>query len=357
MNSGDESDDLIAYQVRRRLAGIMGRTELLLEGELGPLAAEQQRALEQIERDGYELTATLDAEPAAAASGVAAATDPSTTGAREEPAEGPVDHLLVASNRPPFLEALERETAPAGAEVTVVTTVTDALAAVETNDVDRLLVDVLFDDRFGLDVVDRLASDADLDVPFGLLSTVHVASEPPRVGVSAVVSTDVGHEGLGAALEFAAGTSAAETGRTVGLLGGDAVSPLRPALERWCSQVVSVDGWFEHDSADSECGPLELGSEAIDIVVTDFESFRQLEPADIDALRRRDGVSRPLVLAASTAADPVDREWIPLLGAPQDPRPVDPVGLIGDALASHGHERRWGHGSDEAIPTAPGDRR
>ena len=312
---GDRGDRTSRYQLRRHLSVLQAQAELILEGA-DPGDLEQREALHRIQRTGYELT-TLFFD------------SPSLDSIRAVPrtvVPESVHSILVCTQNSYLKSLLDTESNEFGGfEFRRVETARGAVETVSNDDFDYLLLDAVWPDSIGVELVGECFNSNRSVPPYVLLSLYTGQQTPLGLALSGILSPTASAEQIERSLKPF--VDSPDSASVAGFLNEWPAGPLGSRIESCPESVISDEG-LATDAA------LE-GDVSADVVCLSPDVYRQLSPEDIGRLRLvAPGRGRPLILIAPTDDDPFDRGWIPTLGGRRFlHRPPDLSGLITELLA------------------------
>ncbi|WP_114578298.1 hypothetical protein [Saliphagus sp. LR7] len=300
----DEETETLAYELRRRIAPILGNAELALDGAFGPVTDEQRDALEEIVGASEELgTVIAHAFEADGVAEVVESDDPLPAAPDSAPpvalsVDDGFDRLLVEQLERSGYEVLEGE--PDGPH--------------------HAVVDCGVPTRADLEALRERAGREEV-VGLTVVSTVDADSLPaPALGVSAIVSPTASERRLREVLSDLAGES------TVALLG--------PVDDRFRETLTGVEeaSVIEVDPRSGAAGVLEtIAANGADVAVLDTGT--EGVDAELVAALRDPAEPAHLPLVA-VGPPPTGGEWTAITGHDQFAhRPLSTVELAGEVVS------------------------
>lgn len=301
----DEEAEDLAYELRRRVAPILGNAELALEGAFGPVTPEQRDALEEIVGSSEELGAVI--AHAFEADDVEEGVDPDSPLPTTDPDSAPPIALSVENGFDGVLAAqLERS----GHEV---------LNGDPAGTPHHAIVDCGVPTRADLEAIRERACQGDT-LSLTVVSTIDAESVPaPVLGVSAIVSPTVSAERLREELPEMTGD------------GTGAVAVLGPVDERLLETLSGMPETSTVEVDPAADGVLEtIAASGADVAV--LEAGEGTINWDLlAALRDPSNPGRLPVLAVGPP--PTGEEWVEVTGHDQFAhRPLSAVELAGEVL-------------------------
>lgn len=303
----DENESDISLEVRRELAVIQAQSELLLETAS---TSRERDGLARIHRSTLELGSLVSSGP--------------THGDIVDPFSGDVTHdtvdrILICSQSEYLNLAFDAiPTSYGDIDIVRTTRKQEAASILSDTDVDRILIDAVWPDTTGVNLIAELTTRVSVP-PYALLSVSTLARSPVALILSAVCSPNVSaaqlDQLLGTYLEV-------DTMTVAGLFSDDPGGAVSERVADHPDTMVS-----EAEDVATRVTPNEMSADA---VCLDTAVYRTLSPTTLAALRTiAPGRGRPLILMASTDGDPHDRAWIPTLGSQKFlHRPPTVTGLL-----------------------------
>ncbi|SDY71434.1 DNA-binding transcriptional response regulator [Halopenitus persicus] len=313
-----EKNTTTVYPFRRHLTIIQAQTELLLE-DTEELSSDRQDALRRIQRVSAELNGLV--ELTQTATGAEHTQAVPTVSAPET-----VHRILVCSTNSYLSELLADDPSYCnGIEVVHTESADDAVDALRSQSFEYVLVDAMWPETTGIDLVGNLSNTEKEIPPYVLVSLYSDATTPIALALSGVISPTISSDQFDQAVQ-----PFVETPATIA--GFFTEHPGDVIAERINTDSEMIIG----DAREVETKLTENEVEA-DVICLDPDVYRRLSASDIGRLRMvSPGTGRPLLAVAPTDVDPYDRSWIPTLGSRRFlHRPPDLTDLITQLLAQH----------------------
>lgn len=310
-----QSEPSYEYGYRRRLSAIIGEAELLNHELKGPVTAEQKEALETIIAESYELSGMLSASR-----------KQTETLTRLKQLEGEEASVLIISKSSFFDSVTEGQENLGSTDMDVVQTFDTALANLNREQYDRVIVDAIVDGRIGVECILDLIDETGEPLRFGLVSIINSPTGEPRLGLSGVLSSGINEDVLSTALQESVPNSINMDGAVVGTLGK--MGPLTNRIEAIGADQVSLAG---EDVTKT------------DLVIVDLPTVADLSKEEFARLRGfYQESSRPLLVLAPESQSYPSVGWVPTIGYDRYVyRPPNSIGIVGEILLSHSMDRPW----------------
>lgn len=288
---GDEEHLGDSPQIRRHLAIIQAHSELLLETGLG---TQEDDALARIHRS------TLELETLVTPDGDSISLFPDGT------THDTIKRALVCSQNEYFSRTLDALPTQYGdIDWHQTSTPKEAESILVDIEVDRLIVDAVWPDQTGIDVIADLQTQHSVP-PYALMSISSDGGDSVTLVLSGICSPTISATHLDQILE--AYVDPTDEVTVAGFFSDHPGGDIGARIDAHPDTVID-----DPSTVASRVTPSELTADA---VCLDLPVYHEFSQSALSALRSvNPGRGRPLVLVARTDNDPYDREWIPTLGS------------------------------------------
>lgn len=312
ISAEDDIDDT-RYFFRRQLTLIRTQTEILLESA-DDIDPEDEKALKRILQSSYALSTVI---------GSPASPDHEPLPGNHVP--GRIERLLFCTQNQ-FLEQIIRENPlwDDHVQASVVTNTDQAREHFENAQADLILIDAVWPDGTGIDVLPEIDVNNTERTPYALLSLYSDETTPVALGLAGIMSPTITKGQLNDALESF--VSKPGEAKITGILPEDPGGALGERVN------ASAETVFFASTDPREGIPTDTQA---DVVCLSPEMYRALSPTELGRLRTvSPGKGRPVILVESTEKDSHNRDWVPTIGSREFLHcPPDVAGILARLLA------------------------